>query len=90
MALDSGLRALSFQPGFRGVRGLVLGRFASSGGITRENLTELVGAIPAVARLPIVANCDFGHTTPILTMPIGGQCAMQVNQGNVLIMVGSR
>ncbi|MBQ8661696.1 MAG: LD-carboxypeptidase, partial [Alphaproteobacteria bacterium] len=22
--------------------------------------------------LPIVANVDFGHTTPMLTLPIGG------------------
>lgn len=79
MALDSGLRALSYQPGFDEVKGLVLGRFARSGGVNRQNLTELLRAIPALRRLPVLANCDFGHTTPVFTFPIGGRCILQVD-----------
>ena len=86
MALDSGLRALSYQPGFSGVRAIVLGRFAQSGGVTRENLTELIGAIPALAHLPVVANCDFGHTTPVFTVPIGGRCRVQAKASTASIM----
>lgn len=36
MALDATLRALSFQPDFSQVRAIVLGRYARSGGVTRE------------------------------------------------------
>ena len=86
MALDSGLRALSLQPGFSGVRAIVLGRFAQSGGVTRDNLAELIGAIPAFAHLPVVANCDFGHTTPVFTVPIGGRCRVQAEAGKASIM----
>ncbi len=25
-----------------------------------------------LAGLPVIANVDFGHTTPILTFPVGG------------------
>lgn len=89
MGLDSGLRALSYQPDFRGVRGIVLGRFAQSGQVTRENLTALIGAIPALTHLPVAANCDFGHTTPILTLPIGGRGIVQVASNNVSIMLRS-
>jgi len=78
MALDSGLRALTFQPGFSSVRGIVLGRYGRSGGVTRENLTALLQQIPALNHLPIVANVDFGHTTPMVTLPIGGQCRITV------------
>ena len=85
MALDSGLLALAFQPGFSGVRGIVLGGFDRSGGVTREGLTELIGSIPAAAHLPVIANCDFGHTTPVFTVPIGGRCAMRANASGVSI-----
>ena len=85
MGLDSGLRALAFQPAFRHVRGIVLGRFPSSGGVTRENLTALIASLPALKHLPVAANCDFGHTTPALTIPIGGRCAVRVGQGRVSI-----
>jgi len=87
MGLDSGLRALSYQPGFRKVRGIVLGRFARSGGVTRENLSALISAIPALNRLPVLANCDFGHTTPVHTLPVGGQCALRVDTNKASIIL---
>jgi muramoyltetrapeptide carboxypeptidase LdcA involved in peptidoglycan recycling len=86
MSLDCGLRSLAFQPAFGGVRGIVLGRFARNGRVTRENLTELIRAIPALAHLPVVANCDFGHTTPIATVPIGGRCTLMANVEKVSIV----
>lgn len=87
MGLDSGLRALSFQPEFSGVRAIVLGRYARNGGVTRENLTALVRQIPALKHLPIIANCDFGHTTPSVTLPIGGRCQLQAAANHVFIRI---
>ncbi len=87
MALDSGLRALAFQPEFSGVRGLVLGRYARSGGVTSENLTELLRQIPALRRLPVIANCDFGHTAPIATLPVGGRCQIRAGEGQTRIII---
>jgi len=85
MDLDGGLRALAFLPEFAHVRGLVIGRFARSGGVTRENLTALIQAIPGLRGLPVIANCDFGHTTPIVTLPIGGRCQLLANHSQVRI-----
>jgi muramoyltetrapeptide carboxypeptidase LdcA involved in peptidoglycan recycling len=87
MALDSTLRSLSFQPGFSDIRAIALGRYQSSGGVTREKLAKLVGEIPALNRMPIVANCDFGHTTPIATLPIGGECRLKVTNGIASIIL---
>jgi muramoyltetrapeptide carboxypeptidase LdcA involved in peptidoglycan recycling len=87
MGLDSGLRALSFQPEFSGVRAIVLGRYAQSGGVTRENLIALLRQIPALHHLPIIANADFGHTSPMATLPIGGQCQLQVTSDSTSIMM---
>jgi len=78
--LDTCLRALAFQPAFAGVRGLVLGRYARDGRVTRENLTELLRHIPALRDLPVIANCDFGHTAPVATLPNGGHC--QIHAGD--------
>jgi muramoyltetrapeptide carboxypeptidase LdcA involved in peptidoglycan recycling len=85
MELDTGLRALSFLPEFSQVRAIVIGRFAKSGRVTRENLTAVIREIPAVRHLPVIGNCDFGHMTPILTLPIGGRCKLHVNQGKAFI-----
>ena len=85
MGLDSGLRALAFQSGFSEVRAIVIGRFARSGGVTRENLAALIHEIPALNHLPLLANCDFGHTMPMVTLPIGSRCKLQVSKGNTTI-----
>jgi muramoyltetrapeptide carboxypeptidase LdcA involved in peptidoglycan recycling len=90
MALDSGLRALAFQPGFSGVRGMVLGRYGRNAGVTRENLARLLKEIPVLKRLTIIANCDFGHTAPIVTLPIGGRCKLKAASDGASIEITAR
>jgi muramoyltetrapeptide carboxypeptidase len=85
MALDSSLRSLSFQPGFSGVRAIAIGRYARSGGITRDHLTALIAANSSLKHLPVVANCDFGHITPIVTLPIGGHCQLVAKKDDASI-----
>lgn len=72
------LHALSQQPHMKTVRGLVLGRFESKFGITREHLKDIIKTLPLFERIPIVADLDFGHTTPFFTFPIGGACTLDV------------
>ena len=79
MNLDMGLRALTYQPHFRKVRAIVIGRFAGNAGIDRDKMSAMINDIPELARMPVIANCDFGHTTPLLTLPIGGRCRIKVS-----------
>lgn len=55
-----------------GVRGYVFGRFQKKSGIEEKRMREMFeilfdnGEIP-----PVVMDVDFGHTDPMLTLPIG-------------------
>jgi muramoyltetrapeptide carboxypeptidase LdcA involved in peptidoglycan recycling len=69
---DRDLVSIIQQPGFDRVRALVIGRFQRASGMTRPLLEQIVTTKPELSRLPVVANVDFGHTTPIMTFPIGG------------------
>lgn len=69
---DRDLVSLLQQPAFGGVTGLVIGRFQRATGMTRELLTQIVATKPELAGLPVIANVDFGHTSPMATFPIGG------------------
>ncbi len=40
--------------------------------MTRTLLEDIVRRQPALDRVPVLANVDFGHTSPCLTIPIGG------------------
>ena len=69
---DRDLVSLIQQPGFDCVRALVIGQFQRASGMTRPLLERIVTAKPELSDVPVVANVDFGHTTPIITFPIGG------------------
>jgi muramoyltetrapeptide carboxypeptidase LdcA involved in peptidoglycan recycling len=87
MSLDMAVRALTMQPGFGGVRGIVIGRYARDGRIDRGKMTAMIKNIPALTNLPVIANCDFGHTTPILTLPIGGHCRISAGGSTCSIWI---
>src|SRR3989338_11036057 len=68
---DRDLQSLIHQPNFSGVKGLVIGRFQKKSKMTNELLTKIIKTKKELNSLPVIANVDFGHTTPIITFPIG-------------------
>jgi muramoyltetrapeptide carboxypeptidase LdcA involved in peptidoglycan recycling len=70
---DRLLTALLQQPGADRVAGLLIGRFQLATGMTRELLELIVRSKPELRGLPVVANLDFGHTSPQITFPVGGE-----------------
>ncbi len=60
------------------VAGLIIGRFQTRSAITRDHLTAMIDDIPALQGKPVLANLDFGHTMPLLTIPVGGTAQLTV------------
>lgn len=69
---DRDLVSLLQRPGFAGMRSLVIGRFQKGTGMKRQPLDQVVETKPELAGLSVIANVDFGHTTPVFTFPVGG------------------
>ncbi|MCA1022627.1 S66 peptidase family protein [Halobacillus litoralis] len=69
---DRNLQSLIHQPGFDQVQGLVIGRFQNASNVDLPTLTAVIESKPELASLPVIADADFGHTSPIFTFPIGG------------------
>jgi muramoyltetrapeptide carboxypeptidase LdcA involved in peptidoglycan recycling len=69
------------------INGLVIGRFQKQSGITKEIIIEIVSRQPTLQGKPVVANLDFGHTSPLITFPIGGDVTLNVEpqQADVVI-----
>lgn len=68
------LQALAQRDDFKNVKAVLIGRFQKDSNVTREKLEYIVRNIPQLKGLPVIANMDFGHTTPIATLPLGGIC----------------
>ncbi len=71
------LQALINQPDFGNVKGIVIGRFQKASNISRDDLAYMIATKPQLRHLPVIANIDMGHTTPIATIPLGGRARME-------------
>ena len=76
VVFDRNLQALCHQPDFENVKGLIIGRFQKSSKVTREALEFIINNKPELRNLPVLANVDYGHSTPILTIPLGGHAKL--------------
>ena len=77
------LQSLAQRDDFKNVDAIIIGRFQKASNITKEKLKFMIDYIPQLKGLPIIANLDFGHTTPIATLPVGGMC--EINNGKIRI-----
>lgn len=83
---DRDLTSLTQQPWFPSVRGVVFGRCQSTavnrefGPINKDTLLAIIARNAALAKIPVIANADFGHTYPIFTFPIGGTARMNAGK----------
>ncbi|MCX6719486.1 MAG: LD-carboxypeptidase, partial [Candidatus Taylorbacteria bacterium] len=82
---DRDLQSLIHQPSFKGVKGLVIGRFQKTSEITAEKLIKIIKSKAELKNLPVIANVDFGHTSPIITFPIGGEVSMDTEKKSIVV-----
>jgi muramoyltetrapeptide carboxypeptidase LdcA involved in peptidoglycan recycling len=87
---DRDLQSLIHQPGFEGVRGIVVGRFQNASGISRAEICEIFRSKRELVALPIIVDLDFGHTYPQITYPIGGSARIEADEsGAIILEIGS-
>ena len=70
---DRDLQSLIHLPDFDGVKGIVIGRFQKASEMSEKLLTKIIKTKRELNDIPVIANVDFGHTTPHITFPIGGK-----------------
>ncbi len=74
---ERNLQALIHQPECANVKALVIGRFQKGSKVTRDGLEFILNTKAELKDLPILANVDFGHTAPLLTIPLGGTAVLK-------------
>lgn len=73
---DRRLESILQQPNARKyVKAIVIGRFQSASKVSMEDIRQIIDS-KNLKNIPIVANIDFGHTQPLLTLPIGGRMSV--------------
>lgn len=84
---DRNLQSLIHLPDFLDVRGIVIGRFQKETEMTNNLLTQIIKTKKELNNIPVLANVDFGHTSPIISFPIGGTCRLEVAKDKQLLQI---
>lgn len=74
---DRNLQSLIQQPQFKSVKGIIIGRAEKNSLMTKEKWIRLIKSKPELNNIPVIADADFGHTTPVFTFPIGGHASIE-------------
>lgn len=84
---DRLLRSLSYQKDFSEVKGIVIGRFQINSKISNKQLRSMIKKNAKLAHLPVIIGADIGHTTPMATFPVGGECKLTAEDSTATIMI---
>ena len=56
--------------------------------MTREKLEYIIKTKSELKTVPVIANVDFGHTTPQITLPIGGRARIVADGRGIELLLG--
>lgn len=88
--IQNELQSILNQPNGEKIKGLVIGRFQKETKMTRELLTKMVKSKKELEGLPVIGNVDFGHTSPIVTFPIGGEVKLEAKENDEVMIEVTR
>ena len=87
LMIDRLLQSIIHLPDFKYVKGLILGRSIKEVEMTKDKWIKLIKSKKELQNIPVIANYDFGHTTPMITFPIGGKAKIQAMDENVSLKI---
>jgi muramoyltetrapeptide carboxypeptidase len=59
------------------IKGVIIGRFQPASKVTMPDIIDIVNR-KFDESIPVFADIDFGHTLPLMTLPIGGKLKMNI------------
>ena len=63
------------------IKGIVVGRSEIVSEMNIDKWKEIFCSKKELQNIPIIVDCDFGHTTPVFTFPIGGEAKIEIKKG---------
>lgn len=87
MEFDRNLQSLMHMPEFKTVKGIVLGRAEIASCMNEEKWKKLIKNKPELALIPVIGNVNFGHTTPIMTFPVGGHVKLIAKESEIKLLI---
>jgi muramoyltetrapeptide carboxypeptidase len=87
VTFDRDLQSLIHLESFKGVKGIVIGRFQKESEVSDDLLRQIMKSKKELDNIPVVSGVDFGHTDPKITFPIGGGVELKAEEGKAEIKI---
>lgn len=71
---------------FEKIKGMLIGRMFLVSGATDEALEKTILRATEGYNFPIITNMDFGHTDPMLTLPIGVEASIDTSKKELTLL----
>jgi muramoyltetrapeptide carboxypeptidase LdcA involved in peptidoglycan recycling len=84
---DRDLQSLILLDEFKHIKGLIIGRFQKESSIAMPVLEKIIKNKKELNNIPVIANVDFGHTNPFITLPIGGDALIEASPQATQIII---
>lgn len=84
---DQRLQSLLHQKDADQIKAILIGRVPPKAGMSIDMLSRIIKSKDLLGKVPVIANLNFGHTTPIVTYPIGGQGKINISGDNAEISI---
>ena len=86
---DRNFEILLLQEQFKEIKGIVFGKTQLSANMNIKKWEKMLKSKNLLNKIPIICNCNFGHTTPIFTFPIGGNVKIDTYSSDKKIVIRS-
>ena len=78
--IDRNFESLLQQSDADQLAGIVIGRFQNASEMDEEKIKRLLALRPQLQRIPVITQLDFGHTSPLATLPVGGLMSIDTSK----------
>lgn len=86
---ERNLQSLFQQSSLKGLKGLILGRFEESCGMDLQTVRQITEGKKQLRNIPVVCGVDFGHLSPLITLPIGGTACIEACSDRLSILISA-
>ena len=73
--------------GKENIKGIIIGRAEKSCIMGYEKWQMIFNTKKDLNNIPIIINADFGHTNPMITIPLGGEAIINATKEEVNIII---
>jgi len=87
LEFDRNLQSLIHNIDFEKVKGVIIGRCQNGCSIDIRTMKKIIKSKKELMNIPVIYGADFGHTSPLITFPIGGTAEITAKDNKVTLNV---